>query len=517
MNKKKKTALISVHDKEGLPELGNALEELGYRILSTGGTAKLLEESGVKVTQLSDYTGFPEMLDGRVKSLHPKVHAGLLALREDPEHLTQLSEAGIEPIDILVVNLYPFRDKARSGDLGPDELLEFIDIGGVAMLRAGAKNFKNVLVLSDPSDYEEAIKGLRRGGVPEEVRRGLARKAFALTTAYDGAISRFLGGGEGGEFPERLGLDYSRLFVTRYGENPHQRAAVYGTEEERAGSSVIDARQLSGGELSYNNMLDLESALGLVLELEGKAAVVIKHNNPCGAAESVDLLKSYLHARLTDPVSAFGSVVALSGEVDEKLAEELTSTFVEVVIAPAYTSRALEILARKKKLRVLETGALRERPPFLNYRSIYGGLLVQDDDGLGWEKDKLKVATEREPTDGEWKDLFFAWKVCKHTRSNAVILARGGQTIGVGAGQMSRIDAARLAATKAEQAGFELSGSVLASDAFFPFRDVVDFCGEAGVAAFVQPGGSIRDEESIRAADEKGLAMIFTGVRHFRH
>lgn len=514
-----KTALISVWDKTGLPQLGKALVEMGFETLSTGGTARALEKEGIKITHLSDYTGFPEMLDGRVKSLHPKIHAGILALRNNQEHLAQLKDSGTKTIDVVVVNLYPFREKSSSPGAALADVLEFIDIGGVALIRAAAKNFQDVVVLTDPEDYGRVVEEMKRekGTVSDKTRRDLARKAFFLTAEYDVAIASFLEGEKNGTFPALLTMNYSRLFIPRYGENPHQRAAVYETKEARKGSSLLQARQLQGTELSYNNLLDLESALALVLELEGKAAVIIKHNNPCGGAESDSLLESYLRARSTDPVSAFGSIVAFNDRVDEKVAEEVTSTFVEAVIAPAYQPSALKTFSRKKKLRILEIGPLKKRPLSQCLRSIYGGLLLQDEDNVSWDQSKLEVVTKRFPDSKEWKDLFFAWKVSKHTRSNAVVLAREKQTIGIGAGQMSRIDAARLAVTKANNAGLEIKGAVLASDAFFPFKDVVDLAAQEGVTALVQPGGSIRDEESIRAADEHGLTLVFTGIRHFKH
>lgn len=519
MSKQTRTALISVSDKTGLPELGAALTEMGFKILSTGGTARALEEEGITVTRISDYTGFPEMLDGRVKSLHPKVHAGLLADRAKPDHISQLAGAGIEPIDLLAVSLYPFRERAGSGEEDEAALLELIDIGGVALLRAGAKNYRNVVVLSDPADYPEVLAEMKRedGDISEETRRKLSVKAYRLTAEYDAAVGRFLEGERTETFPPTLTPVYSLKQPLRYGENRHQAGAFYTSGDPPGGSSLSAARQLQGKELSYNNFLDLESALSLVLEVSGVVSVIIKHNNPCGVARADTLLESYTRARATDPLSAFGSIIAFSETVDETLAAEVTSTFVEAVIAPSYTPGALEEFSRKKNLRVLETGPLRGRPPFYSLRSIYGGMLIQDSDCLNWDRDTLKVATRTEPSALEWEALEFTWTVCKHTRSNAIVLGRGTATVGIGAGQMSRIDAARLAITKARQADFSIEGSVLASDAFFPFRDVVDLAAENGVRAIVQPGGSIRDKESIEAADEQGLAMVFTGIRHFRH
>lgn len=517
MIERNKTALISVYDKAGLTELGKTLTGMGWEIISTGGTARLLEKTGVPVTRLADYTGSDEMLEGRVKSLHPRIYAGILALRDREEHLAQLRKTGIRTIDLVAVNLYPFSEKAGSEKLDFSGVLEFIDIGGVALLRAAAKNFKDVVVLSDPRDYAGVMEEMRKGKVKEETRRRLAAQAFQKTARYDRLISRFLSKKEAGAFPPVLELNFPLKFELRYGENPHQKAALYGAAGEAAGSGTNRARQLQGKKLSYNNLLDLEGALALVMILEKKAAVIVKHTNPCGVAESGNLLESYRRARSTDPVSAFGSIVAFNREVDEKTAEEITSTFVEAVIAPAYSPGALSGFSRKKNLRVLETGPFRERPPSRAIRSIHGGLLVQEEDGLIWEEKELKVVTKRQPSPEEWSDLAFAWKVCMYTKSNAIVLARGGATVGIGAGQMSRIDAARLSVSKSAEAGLEIKRSVLASDAFFPFRDVIDLAAREGVTALIQPGGSIRDRESIEAADEDGLAMVFTGIRHFRH
>lgn len=519
MSKRSRTALISVSDKTGLPELGAALVEMGFEILSTGGTARALEAEGIPVTELSDYTGFPEMLDGRVKSLHPKIYAGLLANRANPDHLAQLERSGIKPIDLLAVNLYPFQEKRGIEGLDESALREFIDIGGVVLLRAGAKNHPGVVVLSDPADYLSVMGEIKDNGgeLSEDTRRRLAARAFRLTCGYDRAIADSLEANPDCAFPASLTLNYSLSQTLRYGENSHQLAAFYTEGKLPVGSSLPAARQLQGKELSYNNILDLESALSLVLELEGPASVIIKHNNPCGAAIAETLLKSYTRARATDPLSAFGSIIAFSEEVDEAVAGAVTTTFVEAVIAPSYTPGSLEVFSRKKNLRLLEIGSCRPRPSFRSLRSIYGGLLIQDSDSLLWKREDLKVVTEKKPTTEEWEALLFAWTVCKHTRSNAIVLGRGRATVGIGAGQMSRIDAARLAVTKARQAELPIPGSVLASDAFFPFRDVVDLAAENGVRAIVQPGGSIRDKESIAAAEEHGIAMVFTGIRHFRH
>ncbi len=516
---KRRIALISVSDKTGLPDLGAALVGMGFEIISTGGTSRALAAEGIPVTELSDYTGFPEMLDGRVKSLHPKIHAGLLADRANPDHLAQLERAGIHPIDLLAVNLYPFQKKRGMAGLDEASLREFIDIGGVALLRAGAKNHPGVVVLSDPADYLPVAGEMKDNGgeLPEDTRRKLAEKAFRLTCGYDRSIADSLDGKVDSEYPDSLALNYSLNQTLRYGENSHQTAAFYTDEKLPVGSSLPSARQLQGKELSYNNILDLESALSLVLDLPAPASVIIKHTNPCGVAIGDTLRESYIRARATDSLSAFGSIIAFSGEVNEELSIEVTSTFVEAVIAPSYTPAALQRFSRKKNLRILELGDLKPRSSYHSLRSIYGGLLIQNADSIQWDRDTLQVMTGNEPTDAEWSSLYFAWVVCKHTRSNAIVLGKGTATIGIGAGQMSRIDAARLAITKARQAELPVAGAVLASDAFFPFRDVVDLAAENGVRAIVQPGGSIRDKESIAAAEEHGITMVFTGIRHFRH
>jgi len=517
MDKIKKTALISVYDKSGLTGLGKGLAGMGWEILSTGGTARLLEEAGVPVIRLADYTGSSEMLGGRVKSLHPKIHAGILALRDRKEHLDQLRQNGIGTIDLVAVNLYPFGKKSAEEELDESALLEFIDIGGVALLRAAAKNYKDVVVLSDPRDYAGVLEEIKTGKIEMKTRRRLAADAFRKTARYDGLIARFMEGEGEGEFPPVLDLSFPLKAELRYGENPHQKAALYDAAEELLGSGTTRSRQLQGKQLSYNNILDLESALTLVMRLGKKASVIIKHTNPCGVAVDDSLREAYRRARSTDPVSAFGSIVAFNTELDGETAEEIVATFVEAVVAPSYREGSREILSRKKNLRVLETGPFRQRRPWRAIRSIYGGLLVQEEDILDWKADRLKVVTGRQPSAPEWESLAFAWKVCMGAKSNAIVLARGLATTGIGAGQMSRIDAARLAVEKCAASGLEIKGSVLASDAFFPFRDVVDLAARQGVTALIQPGGSIRDQESIAAANENGLAMVFTGIRHFRH
>jgi len=516
MKPEQPTALISVSNREGLPALAAALADTGFRLLATGGTARFLQEAGFRVQAVSAYTGFPELLDGRVKSLHPKIYAGLLALRDNPSHLDQLSASGIAPIDLVAVNLYPFPGSAGEGG-GPP--LESIDIGGVALLRAGAKNFPAVTVLSDPGQYPEVIEELvaSGGAVSLETRRRLAAAAFALTARYDRAIANSLAGAREEDLAPALDGIFPARRPLRYGENHHQKAWFHFASSPPRGGTLAAARQLQGKDLSYNNILDLESALALILELEETAAVIVKHNNPCGAADGRDLRESYLRARATDPDSAFGSIVAFNRQVDGETASQVASTFVEAVIAPAFTPEGREAFARKKNLRLMETGPLSPRPPHFTLRSVFGGMLVQEADLLLWDRENLKPAAGPEPSPEELADLAFAWAVCKHTRSNAIVIGKDRATVGIGAGQMSRIDAARLAFAKAERAGLETEGTVLASDAFFPFRDVVDLAAEKGVKAIVQPGGSIRDRESIAAAEEHGIKMLFTGIRHFRH
>ncbi len=511
------TALISVSNREGLEPLAAALSRSGFKILSTGGTARALVDAGFEVADLAGYTGCPEMLGGRVKSLHPKIFAGLLALRDDPGHRAELAAAGIQPISLVAVNLYPFPEPP-AGRGGGEVSLGAIDIGGAALLRAGAKNYSSVIVLSDPAQYPEVIAELQSpGGVTLETRRRLAAEAFRLTAGYDRTIAAALAGGGREELPAALARAYTAKRPLRYGENHHQRADFYFSGPGTGGSSLAAARQLQGKELSYNNILDLESALALVLELTDPACVIVKHNNPCGVAEEDSLTSSYLRALATDPDSAFGSVIAFNREVGKETAAAVAARFVEAVIAPAFTPEAKAEFSRKKNLRLLETGPFSPRPPHLAFRSVYRGLLVQEADLLSWDPDRLELVAGPEPTAERLAELAFAWTVCKHTRSNAIVLGRGRSTVGIGAGQMSRIDAARLALAKAGRAGLEKAGTVLASDAFFPFRDVVDLAAGEGVEAIVQPGGSIRDRESIAAAGEHGITMLFTGIRHFRH
>ena len=527
-------ALVSVSDKRGVVELGKALAELGVEILSTGGTASALAAAGVPVQQVSAYTGAPEILDGRVKTLHPKIHGGLLG-RDTARHQAEMAQQGIAPIDLVVVNLYPF-EATIAKPVAFAEAIENIDIGGPSMLRSAAKNHERVAVVVDPDDYGEVIAELRATKEVSAVRRlQLARKAFAHTAAYDATIAAYLTSIDDGaatardgeparrELPDTLGMQWRRLYDLRYGENPHQRAAFYADSRSplpgasSARPTVASAEVLGGKQLSYNNILDLDAALGLCLELTEPAAVIVKHNNPCGVAIDRDLASAYRRAREADAVSAFGGIVAVNREVDETLAKLLVETFLECVIAPGYSSAARDVLASKKNLRLCAAHGTWSPPTgdiAWSLRTIAGGALVQTVDHGMVDLAQAKVASKRAPTDAERADLAFAWRVAKHVKSNAIVFAKGGVTLAIGAGQMSRVDSVRICERKA---GDKLAGSAVASDAFFPFRDGVDVLAAAGASAVVQPGGSVRDDEVIAAADEHRLAMLFTGMRHFRH
>ncbi len=522
--KKIERALISVSDKTGLFEFSKQLSESGVEILSTGGTAKFLREKMIPVKDISEFTGFPEILDGRVKTLHPKVHGGLLGKRDLPSHQEQMKKNGIEPIDMVVVNLYPFQAAISKPNATFDEAIENIDIGGPAMLRSAAKNFSDVAVVVDPGDYGKVIQEMKEnnGKLKEETLFNLAKKVFLHTSRYDAVIAGYLDrqiekrrSDQKEGFPAILTMTYEKIQNLRYGENPHQKGAFY-RDNSSLEPSVARAALLQGKEMSYNNFLDANSAFELVKEYQEACAVIVKHNNPCGAAVSASLLESYRKARATDPISAFGGVIAFNQPVDLETAKEITSTFVEVVIAPSYQEDALFELKRKKDIRILSSGSLNSsyRETF-EFKKITGGLLFQDRDlgKINHIKD-LKVASKRTPTNEEYAAMDFAWKVCKHVKSNAIIFAANGETIGIGAGQMSRIDSVQLAASKAQK---PLAGSVMASDAFFPFRDGVDAAFKGGIRAVIQPGGSIKDNEVIQAVDEHDMAMIFTGMRHFRH
>ncbi len=518
-----KRALISVSDKTGVVEFATALDSFGVQILSTGGTAKLLQESGIQVTEVGDYTGFPEMLDGRVKTLHPKIHGGILSRRDLPSHVAAAGDAGIPPIDLVVVNLYPFQATVAKDDCTLAEAIENIDIGGPTMVRAAAKNYQHVAVVTDAGDYPALAGELKASGgkLSPATRFRLAVKAFSHTAEYDGAISNYLTSidAEGGRqaFPERLNLQFAKAQAMRYGENPHQQAAFYVAPGEKE-ASIATARQLQGKELSYNNIADADAALECVKQFDSApACVIVKHANPCGVAYGKNLLEAYDRAYQTDPESAFGGIIAFNGELDGETAKAIVERqFVEVIIAPKVSAAASEFVAAKKNVRLLECGRWPATPgKRLDFKRVTGGLLVQEADLALYNE--LKVVTKRAPTEAEMADLLFAWRVAKFVKSNAIVYAKGNMTIGVGAGQMSRVNSARIAAIKAEHAGLEVRGSVMASDAFFPFRDGIDSAGEAGIAAVIQPGGSMRDEEVIAAADERGMAMVLTGMRHFRH
>ncbi|HEU5181534.1 MAG TPA: bifunctional phosphoribosylaminoimidazolecarboxamide formyltransferase/IMP cyclohydrolase [Candidatus Polarisedimenticolia bacterium] len=510
----RRLALLSVHDKTGLIDLAHGLREHGFTLLSTGGTAAALREAGLPVVEVSQHTGFPEILDGRVKTLHPKIHAGLLARRDLPAHLGALEELHIEPIQLLAVNLYPFEATAAKPGASREEILEMIDIGGPSMIRSAAKNHRDVAVVVDPADYPRILAELREGGVSQETRTALAAKAFARTAEYDRAIGTYLAaGGDPGPFPATLQLSFHKVSGLRYGENPHQEAAFYREGDAPAGS-IARAEPIQGKELSFNNLLDLDSAWRLVSEFDPPAAAIIKHNNPCGAAVAGSAAEAFARARDADPQSAFGGVVALNRPLDVETVLEIGALFLEAIVAPSVPEEARALLKKKAQLRVLAASASRLELGGLDLRRVSGGLLTQT-----WDRETASVAqgrvvTRRVPTAAELEDLEFAWKIAKHVKSNAIVYAAGGRTLGIGAGQMSRVDAARLGVQKSLT---PLSGCVLASDAFFPFRDGIDAAAQAGVAAVVQPGGSLRDPEVIAAADEHGLAMIFTGERHFRH
>jgi phosphoribosylaminoimidazolecarboxamide formyltransferase / IMP cyclohydrolase len=518
-------ALISVYDKTGVVEFARLLASLGIEIVSTGGTAKLLREAGVSVRDVSELTGWPEMLGGRVKTLHPKVHGGILFQRGKAEDRKQTAQQAIEPIDLVVVNLYPFSATAAKPGVTPEELIENIDIGGPAMIRSAAKNFQSVGVVTDPADYAEIAEELRANReLSLATRLGLARQAYARTARYDGEIATELerltanGGvaiGTLEKLPQRIHVALGRRQSMRYGENPHQAAAFYVPVGKPA-AGFAGAKQLQGKELSYNNLVDLDAAWALASEFTRPAVAIIKHNNPCGAAEQESLREAYLRAYECDPVSAYGGVLAFNRAIDAVTAEEVAKLFVECIAAPGFEPAGLEKLAAKKNLRLLKMP--REAASAeLQFKPILGGMLVQEADVHELREEDLKVVTQRGPSRAEIRDLLFAWKVAKHVKSNAILFARGGQTVGVGAGQMSRVDSVKIAVIKAATSKLSLAGSVVASDAFFPFADGVEEAGEAGATAVIQPGGSVHDQDVIDAANRLKMAMVFTGVRHFRH
>jgi phosphoribosylaminoimidazolecarboxamide formyltransferase / IMP cyclohydrolase len=513
-------ALISVSDKRGIEDFARGLAALGYRLLSTGGTAKLLAAAGLEVTEVAQYTGFPEILDGRVKTLNPRIHAGLLARREDETHVRALAEHSIEPIDILVVNLYPFEQTVAQAGCTFDDAIENIDIGGPAMLRAAAKNHASVVPVVEPSDHAAVLAELRADGdVSAATRFKLAQKAFAHTARYDGAIANYLTAldddGTRTAFPQRFTRQWTKVQQMRYGENPHQQAAFY-REIGVAPGLFAGYVQLQGKELSYNNIADADAAWDCVRSFEKTACVIVKHANPCGVALGADTAAAYAKAFATDPTSAFGGIIAFNRSVDEATAEAVARQFVEVVIAPEYSAAALERFAAKQNVRVL-TVPMGDANNDFDFKRVGGGLLVQTPDTAAVASEQFRVVTQRAPSTSERADLAFAWRVAQYVKSNAIVFARDAATVGVGAGQMSRIDSARIAAIKAKEAGLTLAGSAVASDAFFPFRDGLDVVVNAGARCVIQPGGSVRDPEVIAAADEHGIAMVFTGVRHFRH
>jgi phosphoribosylaminoimidazolecarboxamide formyltransferase / IMP cyclohydrolase len=517
------TALISVSDKTGVLDFARELHALGCKLLSTGGTAKLLSDAGLPVTEVADHTGFPEMLDGRVKTLHPTVHGGLLARRDVPEHMAALKQHGITTIDLLVVNLYPFEATVAKPGCTLEDAIENIDIGGPAMVRSAAKNWKDVAVLTDAAQYAGVLAELKNGGIKEATKFALSVAAFNRIAVYDGAISDYLSSlnsdGSKAEFPAQTNARFVKLQDLRYGENPHQTAAFY-RDMHPASGSLVTAQQLQGKELSYNNIADADAAWECVKSFNTPTCVIVKHANPCGVAVGANAAEAYAKAFKTDPTSAFGGIIAFNCELDAAGAALVAKQFVEVLMAPSFTPEALALFAAKPNTRVLKIalpsdGSLGRNAQ--DMKRIGSGLLIQSADNHELQMSDLKVATLKQPTAEQLSDLMFAWKVAKYVKSNAIVFCSGGMTLGVGAGQMSRIDSARIASIKAENAGLSLAGSVVASDAFFPFRDGLDVVCEAGATCVIQPGGSMRDDEVIAAANERGIAMVLTGVRHFRH
>jgi phosphoribosylaminoimidazolecarboxamide formyltransferase/IMP cyclohydrolase len=513
-------ALISVSDKTGLVDFGRTLAEKGIELLSTGGTYRALKEAGVAVTEVSEYTGFPEMMDGRVKTLHPKVHGGILGRRGTDDQV--MADNGINRIDLVVVNLYPFEQTVANPDCSLEDAIENIDIGGPTMVRAAAKNHAHVGIVTNPSDYSRVLAELadNGGSLTDSFRFDLAIKAYEHTASYDSAIANYFGRlVEGGNdpFARTCNLNFVKAQDMRYGENPHQRSAFY-VERNASGASISTARQLQGKALSYNNIADTDAALECVRQFTQPACVIVKHANPCGVSVADSIGAAYELAFATDSESAFGGIIAFNRELDADTARAIVERqFVEVIIAPAISDAAQAVVAEKKNVRLLACGDLSANQPDMDYKRVNGGLLVQDRDLGMVSEDELKVVSKRQPTPTEIADLLFAWKVAKFVKSNAIVYASGGQTIGVGAGQMSRVNSARIAAIKAEHAGLPVKGAVMASDAFFPFRDGIDNAAAVGISCVIQPGGSIRDDEVIAAADEHGMAMVFTGMRHFRH
>lgn len=506
-------ALISVSDKRGIVEFAKGLEQFGVEIVSTGGTAAILQEHQVKVKLVSELTGFPEILDGRVKTLHPKIHGALLAVKDNPAHLKELQDHNIEPIDLVVVNLYPFEQTIAKRDVSLDEAIEQIDIGGPAMLRSAAKNFKYTAVVANPDRYNAILSEMKtNGGMISEVTRfDLAKEVFRTTAHYDGVISRYLDALDSHDrFPDVFSVSLKKSDSLRYGENPHQAAALYGDFN-------AFFRKLHGKELSFNNIVDINAAALLVAEFEEPTVAIIKHTNPCGVGSDTKLVEAYRKAFATDTKSPFGGVVAVNCPLDMETAKAINEMFTEVIIAPQYPSDVLQFLMKKRDRRLIQQVQPVDLSKEFDVKKVAGGILVQESDGTSVSRDNLTVVTERQPTDKEFVALLFGWKVVKHVKSNAIVYARKDRTIGIGAGQMSRVDASKLAVWKAKESGLDLSGSVVASDAFFPFADGLLEAVKVGATAVIQPGGSVRDEEVIKAADEHDIAMVFTGVRHFRH
>ncbi len=512
-------AIISVFDKTGLADFAKGLSRLGFEIFSTGGTQKALEEAKVPVKSVSGLTGFPEILDGRVKTLHPIIYGGILAKRHQPEHMAQLAKNKIESIDLVAVNLYPFVQTVAKEGVTLDEALENIDIGGPSMIRASAKNFPSVIVVVDPADYQPVLERLRAGSIELDERKRLAQKAFQHVATYDTAISQYLRQ-DIDSFPDEMTIALKKRYSLRYGENPHQQAAFYAEQSvgEKKATGITWAKQLGGKELSFNNILDADAAWGAVTDFAAPTVAIIKHTNPCGLASHEDIAEAYRRAFSGDPVAAFGGIVASNRSITLAMAEEMKPVFYEIVIAPEYETEALKLLQRKKDLRILVTGLptgySKTEVSYLDFRRVKGGFLVQTSDSLPEASVNLKTVTKRKPSKAEIEDLLFTWRAVKHVKSNAIMLAKDKTVLGMGAGQPSRIISAQIAI---EKAGDKAAGSVLASDAMFPFPDVVEAAASAGVTAIIQPGGSIRDEDSIKAADEHNIAMVFTGTRHFRH
>ncbi|HLR11539.1 MAG TPA: bifunctional phosphoribosylaminoimidazolecarboxamide formyltransferase/IMP cyclohydrolase [Sporosarcina sp.] len=510
----KKRALLSVSDKEGILQFAKELESLGYEILSTGGTMKHLADNGVAVTAVDEVTGFPEIMEGRVKTLNPLIHGGLLAKRDDQTHVAQMEEHHIQPIDIVCVNLYPFKETISKPDVTTEDAIENIDIGGPAMLRASAKNHAYVTVIVDTADYDQVLAELKADNETTlETRRRLAAKVFRHTAAYDALISGYLTDLAGEEFPEQVTYTYELKQPLRYGENPHQKAAFY-SKPLGSDFSIAYANQLHGKELSYNNIQDANAAIQIVKEFDAPAAVAVKHMNPCGVGTAETIAEAFNKAYEADPVSIFGGIIALNREVDATTAEQLSGIFLEIIIAPSFTEEAIALLTKKKNIRLLTISFEQNKQDQWNTVSVEGGLLMQEPDRFGFKDADIRVATDREPTEEEWEAMKLGWAVVKHVKSNAIVVSDEHMTLGVGAGQMNRVGAAGIAL---EQAGERAKGAALASDAFFPMDDTVEAAAKAGITAIIQPGGSVKDEDSIKKANEYGIAMVFTGVRHFKH